>query len=59
MSDEQASCACRKVEYSPVENNDGTMTERWVCVLCGGEFDRNRRALLPDAQEKDEAHPSR
>jgi hypothetical protein len=40
MSDNEAMCACLHVKYSPVDNGDGTVSERWQCELCGGVFRR-------------------
>lgn len=45
-----AFCACLEVRYSPIDNGDGTNTERWVCTECGCEF---RRDLKPDVEEMD------
>ncbi len=39
----QGTCACNRVEYKPIDNGDGTMSEKWVCVTfrgCGQEFVR-------------------
>ena len=38
MSSEHAMCAHLKVEYKPVEHDNGTNSDRWVCSLCGGDF---------------------
>jgi hypothetical protein len=31
-------CACRRVNYTPVEHPDGSLTERWACADCDREF---------------------
>lgn len=33
----RACCACITVKYDPIQNDDGTCTERWKCT-CGKEF---------------------
>lgn len=34
MSGDTACCAHLKVEYRPIKNDDGSMTERWTCTTC-------------------------
>lgn len=34
----RVSCSCMGVEYSPIRNEDGSFTERWVCKNCGNQF---------------------
>ena len=31
-------CAHLNVKYAPVDNGNGTMSDRWVCALCGHDF---------------------
>lgn len=31
-------CACVKVKYDPVRNENGTCSERWLCLSCKTEF---------------------
>lgn len=50
----QAYCACRKVEARPLENEDGTLTDRWVCTVCGCEF--VRRAAVRRLAEQGEVY---
>lgn len=38
MSSDGQACACLRVVYHPIENDDGSATERWACVLCGTAF---------------------
>jgi len=33
-----ASCTCLRVHYSPVELEDGSLRERWICPDCRTEF---------------------
>lgn len=33
-----AACACLTVKYDPIDNGDGTWTERWRCRDCGMPF---------------------
>ncbi len=37
---ERAACACQRVVFNPINNADGTKTERWSCNLCRSEFQR-------------------
>jgi hypothetical protein len=37
---EREACACLNVSYSPTPNADGSFSERWVCSVCGAEFQR-------------------
>lgn len=39
MSD-TACCACLRVEYAPLQHDDGSMSERWKCLECGSTFAR-------------------
>jgi hypothetical protein len=39
MTDETfCACAHLHVEYDPVDNGDGTLSERWACRECKTEF---------------------
>lgn len=31
-------CACTVVYYQPIDNGDGSLTERWHCSMCGRLF---------------------
>ena len=35
-----AKCACRKVYYTPISNEDGTCIEQWMCLDCKSIFVR-------------------
>ena len=35
-----AKCACRKVCYTPISNEDGTCIEQWMCLDCKSIFVR-------------------
>ncbi|MHC4336135.1 MAG: hypothetical protein ACYSUV_20665, partial [Planctomycetota bacterium] len=37
-SENGACCAHLTVEYRPIHNDNGTMTERWVCISCNHRF---------------------
>jgi hypothetical protein len=40
----ESHCACLRVEYDPVDNGDGSKSERWRCALCRSQFIRQARA---------------
>ena len=35
-----AACACMRIAYAPVANDNGTRSDRWACVDCGAVFVR-------------------
>lgn len=43
-------CACRKVEYMPITNEDGSYIEQWMCLECKSIFVRQPAA--PDMAER-------
>jgi len=45
MSQNQAVCAHIHVAYTPISNDNGTLTESWRCTSCGERF--NIRAFAP------------
>ena len=40
----ESKCACLKVEFSPLDNEDGTFTDYWQCVHCGAAFIPKKRS---------------
>ena len=38
-------CSCRKVDYIPIRNEDGSYTEQWMCMECKSVFIRNKSAM--------------
>ena len=38
-----ASCACLSVAYQKTHHDDGTVSDRWLCVACGSAFSRGPR----------------
>lgn len=38
---DSAMCACLRILYQPIKNQDGTYTSRWVCQDCGAVFIKN------------------
>jgi hypothetical protein len=38
LREDKAYCAHREVVYEPIDNGNGTMSDRWKCVLCGSDF---------------------
>jgi len=37
-NESKANCACARVEYSPRNHANGTLSARWACHSCGSEF---------------------
>ena len=43
--DDGACCACLTVYYDPAKHDDGSLSERWMCVICASTFVRESIAL--------------
>ena len=40
MGEERTACACQRVIYDPIDNGNGSWTERWRCDECKSVFVR-------------------